>query len=221
MSRVTSILFSIEMIFSIISIAQEHRFKSFEINLYAGYAHNAETSSMSIVKGDFEINNTHVLGLGAAWYLTRHWSVELMASTGQFQAQLKRGDYRSLQILSDEISAGKVWITPISLGIRYHFPLKAQVKPYLAVGRTFTWFNHIDPGWAADAVTYHSRPALHASLGVQKSLHEHWAINAELKHHFTNRHTVEVDFRKSVNSTIEGQLKPDPTNLTISIAYKW
>ncbi len=201
--------------------AQESAFKSFSVKVNGGYSVTNETSKIQTVGGRYKLNNSPVAGFGVAWFLTPSWSAEISASAGRYGIFLSGGDYSSMQVLRDEISIGKVWIIPVSLSVRYHVTRWEKLKPYVAAGRTFLLFNYPDPGWGADAVEYHSRAALHAGIGADYHIGNNWFINGELRHHFTNRSDVTPDFTNSVGWKLNGQLKPDPAQVSIGIGYRF
>ncbi len=201
--------------------AQDDGFKRFTVKLFGGYARTNESSHLQKVGGIYELNNSPSAGFGIAWFLSPSWSTEVSASSGHYRMSMKNGDYSSMKVLRDEIPLGRVWLTPISLSIRYQVNRWSKIKPYLAAGRSFLLFDQEDPGWAADAVEYHSRSALHFGLGLDYHLHESWFLQLDLKHFLANRAKVNPDFTKSVGWKLNGQLKPDPTQMTIGIGYRF
>lgn len=201
--------------------AQEDDFKSFSVRVFGGYSVTSETSHLQKVGGIYELNDSPIAGFGVAWFLTPNWSAEVTASAGRYRIMMQDGDYSVMNILRDEIPLGRVWIAPVSLSVRYHVNRWERVKPYVATGRTFLLFDKIDPGWAADAVEYHSRAALHIGLGTDYYITDRWFVQVDAKYFLANRAKVNPDFTKSVGWKLNGQLKPDPTQVTLGIGYRF
>ncbi|MGO3161920.1 OmpW family protein [Sphingobacterium sp. JB170] len=201
--------------------AQEDDFKSFSVKLYGGYSKTNETSYLKKVGGKYELGNSAVAGFGLTWFLTPDWSAEVSASAGRYHIKMTDGDYNSMQVLRDEIPLGRVWIAPVSLSVKYHINQWKPIKPFIGAGRTFMLFDKPDPGWAADAVEYHSRSALHIGIGTDYYITDCWFVQLDIRHFLASRANVNPDFTKSVGWKLNGQLKPDPAQVTLGIGYRF
>lgn len=201
--------------------AQEANRRAFSIKLYSGYSVSNETSFLHQVGGHFQLDNSPVTGFGMAWFLTSNWSAEVSASASRYRVNMTGGDYSSMQILRDEIPLGNVMLVPVSLSIKYHINRWERIRPYLAVGRTFLLFDDQHSGWAVDAVEYHSRAGLLFGMGIDYYLTNRWFLQLDGKHFLANRAEVNADLTKSVGWKLNGQLKPDPTHLTLAIGYRF
>lgn len=201
--------------------AQEEEFKPFTVKVFGGYSVTNESSHIKKVGGSYVLGDSPIAGFGLAWFLTPNWSAEVTAATGRYRITMQAGDYSPMNVLRDEIPLGRVWMAPVSLSVRYHVNHWENVKPYIAAGRTFLLFDKADPGWAADAVEYHSRAALHIGLGTDYYITKRWFVQLDAKYFLANRAKVNPDFTKSVGWKLNGQLKPDPAQVTIGVGYRF
>lgn len=193
----------------------------FSVKLYNGYSITNETSKLQVVGGNYNLGNSPTLGLSFAWHYNKHWSAALAASSGKYKINMVNGDYANIGLYRNDLELGHVWITPISISIRYHFTDLGKVTPYVSAGGAYLFFTDNDPGWAAQSITYQNRPAIPIAIGADFYLSENWFVNAEVQKLFTDNSDVTVDFMNSIEWELKSQIKPQPINVTMGIGYRF
>lgn len=201
--------------------AQENEFKRFAVFVEGGYSTTHEDTFLQNVGGRYDLDDALVLGFGLEWFLTAHWSVEASAIGGRYYVNMVEGHYAVMDVLRKEIPLGRVWLIPVNLSVKYHLMTTQRLKPFIAVGRSFMLFDKEDAGWAADAVTYHSRAGFHLGGGLYYDLGARWFVRLNARYFLTEYARIDPDFTSSENWVIKGRIRPNMLQASLGIGFRF
>lgn len=170
-----------------------------------------ESSDVSLIGGDVEIDNAVMPELDISYFFTENIALELILATTKHDAEVEGS-------AAGDVDVGDFWILPPTLLAQFHLPLDGGLKPYVGAGINYTLTYGEDAaggvvtdfdldngfGWALQA-------------GVDFMLDEHWLINADVKKIWLN---LDADVT-SVAGKIDADIDVDPWVIGFGVGYRF
>ena len=131
------------------------------------------------IGGSADISNSVVPEADITYFLSDHWSLELIAATTKHSITHTPGNLR----------LGSAWLLPPTLTAQYHFDQIGPFRPYIGAGINYTFFYNVDanPAVAPLHLTDSFGEALQVGADIPVG-DQGYFLNVDAKKLFLNTH---------------------------------
>lgn len=133
-----------------------------------------ESATISTIGGDADISNTVIPELDFTYFLTKHFSANLILGT-------TRHSVKAVGTALGNVDLGKVWLLPPTLTVLYHYPIAKGILPYVGGGVNYTIFYGVKNGPAIAHTKYENRFAPAAQIGSDFDITKKLFLNVDVK----------------------------------------
>lgn len=166
-----------------------------------------EDSTVS-VGGKAHAGNALTPELDLSYYLSDHFSAELIAATSQHSlSHSAAGDL------------GRTWILPPTVTIQYHPRPHEKFSPYVGAGLNYSFFygENAANGNGVTALDVDGGLGYALQAGADYWISEHWGMNLDVKKLFLN---VDADMRVG-GAPVSADIDLDPWIVGAGVAYRF
>lgn len=169
-----------------------------------------ESSSITVIGGKANAENTIVPELDFTYFVTDHVALELIAAITKHKV-----DARGTTL--GTVPLGSAWLLPPTLTVQYHWTTEGRVSPYIGAGINYTHIYDANPprAGAVTAINYNDSVGPALQVGVDLWVSDRWTFNIDAKKIWLNTN-VSIN-----NGAIKGDVNLNPWLLGVGFGYKF
>ncbi len=170
-----------------------------------------ESSTISVIGGDAEVDESISPELDISYFLSDHWAAELVLTYSPHDVSAKN-------TVAGNVDLGDVKLLPPCLSLQYHLLPENNIRPYVGAGVNLTLFLDENPG-DATSIEYDDAFGFVLGAGVDFDLNDQWCLNVDIKKVYLS--TDATIKHPGVAGKLNADVDIDPWILGVGLGYKF